>query len=80
MREIAATLSGIFMVLYIMYFFIPMLSSTHTSFAPLVNSSDTVIANSYALGQGFYTAGPIIPILVAAFIIISAALKRSPDE
>ena len=80
MREIAATLSGIFMVLYIMYFFIPMLSSTHTTFSSLVNSSDPVIANSYNLGQGFYTVGPLVPIFVSAFIIISAALKRGPDE
>lgn len=80
MRTVAAALTGIFMVLYIMYIFIPLLSTTKTNFAPLINASDPTIITSNNLGQGFYFIGPLAPILVAVFVIISVALKRSPDE
>ena len=80
MREIIGTLTGVFMALYFMYFFIPLLSTEHTNFSTLVNSSDTTIAQSYALGSGFYAVVPLIPILVAGFILISIALKRGVDE
>lgn len=80
MRVIVASLTGIFMALYFMYFFIPMLATEHTQFTSLVNASDPTIVTSYNLGQGFYTAAPLIPVLVVGFIIISYALKRGPDE
>lgn len=76
MRVVVATLTGIFMSLYFMYFFIPLLSIEHTQFNTFVNSTDTTIAQSYTIGTGFYTVVPLIPILVAGFIIISYALKR----
>lgn len=80
MRIVVAILTGIFMSLYFMYFFIPLLSVEHTQFNSFVNSTDTTIIQSYAFGQGFYTAVPLIPILVAGFIIISYALKRDIGE
>lgn len=80
MRVVVGLITGIFMSLYFMYMFIPMLSSSHTNFQPLLNATDPTIAASFNLGAGFYTAGPFIPLLVGSFIIISVALKRGADE
>lgn len=80
MREVVSTLTGIFMALYFMYFMYPMLSTTHTNFSLLVNSSDTTIAQSYILGQGFYNVIPWLPIIGGAFVLINVALKRDSGE
>lgn len=77
MRVVVASITGIFLALYLMYFAIPLLSTEHTltNVPLLINSTDPTVVTSFNLGQGFYTAMPIIPILVAGFIIISYALK-----
>lgn len=76
-------ITGIFLALYFMYFVIPLMSTEHTMFSAspyLVNTTDTVTSNSYNLGQGFYTFLPLIPIGIAAFVLINYALKRDPGE
>ena len=82
MRQVVSTLTGIFMALYFMYWFIPMVSTTHTNFANplLINSTDATVVTSFALGQGFYIMIPMIPILVGAFVIINYALKRDSGD
>ena len=79
MRLVIASITGILMALYMMYFVIPLLSIEHTNFATFVNGSDTTVIQSYALGSGFYQVMPLIPILIAGFAIISYALKRDID-
>lgn len=68
------------MALYFMYFVFPLLSTSHTNFNILVNATDPTIVTSYALGSGFYTIIPLIPILVGAFVIINFSLKRDAGE
>ena len=82
MRMVVATITGIFMSLYFMYFIIPLISAEHTNFANplLINSTDPTVITSFNLGQGFYQIMPLVPILVGAFIIISVALRRDPGE
>lgn len=80
MRVIVATITGILMSLYFMYFFFPLLAIEHTQFNSLVNSTDPVISQSYTFGSGFYLVLPLIPILVGGFLIISIALKRDVGE
>ena len=83
MRQVVGTLTGIFMALYFMYFIFPLLSTEHTLFSlqpTLVNTTDTTVVTSYNLGQGFYTAIPLIPLLIGAFVIINFALKRDAGE
>lgn len=83
MRQIVGAITGIFIALYFMYFIFPLLSTEHTMFSAspyLVNTTDTVTANSYNLGQGFYTMIPLIPILVAGFVLINYALKRDASD
>lgn len=83
MRQVVATLTGIFVVLYLMYWVIPLLSTEHTLFSAnplLVNTTDATVVTSYNLGQGFYNILPLIPILVAAFVLINYALKRDAGE
>lgn len=83
MRQVVATLTGIFVVLYLMYWVIPLLNTEHTLFSAnplLVNTTDTTVVTSYNLGQGFYNILPLIPILVAAFVLINYALKRDSGE
>lgn len=76
MREVVGTITGIFIGLYFMYFYYPMLYTTHSNFSILVNSTDPTIATSYTMGSGLYQAIPLIPFLVGGFVIISVALKR----
>lgn len=80
MRDVVGAITGIFIALYMMYFFIPLLSTTHTQFSQLVNVTDPTIISSYNLGGGFYQVIPVIPIIVAIFILINVALKRNADE
>ena len=80
MRQVVSALVGIFMALYFMYFFYPLLSTSHTNFNILVNATDPVIAQSYTLGSGFYMVIPAIPLLVGAFVIINFALKRDAGD
>ena len=80
MRTVVAVITGIFMSLYFMYFMYPALSTTHTNFGLLVNSTDPTIATSYTLGSGFYQVIPLLPLLGGAFILISVALKRDAGE
>lgn len=80
MRQIVSTLVGIFMSLYFMFFYYPLISTSHTNFNLLVNSTDPVIAQSYTLGSGFYQVIPAIPLLVGAFTIINNALKRDAGD
>ena len=82
MRMVVATITGIFMSLYFMYFIIPLISAEHTNFANplLINSTDPTVITSFNLGQGFYQIMPLVPILVGSFIIISVALRRDPGE
>lgn len=68
------------MALYFMYIAIPLLSTTHSNFNILVNATDPTIASSYNLGQGFYTILPLIPLLIAGFVIINYALKRDSGD
>ena len=80
MRQVAATITGIFMSLYFMYFFYPLLSTTHTNFSLLVNSTDPTIATSYTMGSGFYQIIPLLPLLIGAFVLINFALKRDAGD
>jgi len=82
MRVVVASLTGIFMALYFMYFIIPLLSTEHTNMAGpyLINATDPTVVTSFNLGQGFYTVMPLVPILIACFFIISYALKRDMGE
>lgn len=80
MRVVVGTISGIFMSLYFMYFMFPMISTEHTNFNSLVNASDPTIATSYTLGSGFYTVLPLIPLLIAGFVIINYSLKRDAGD
>lgn len=82
MRQIVSLIIGIVMVLYMMYWMIPLLNSEHTNFANplLINSTDPTVVTSFALGQGFYTALPLIPILAGVFLLINYALKRDAGE
>lgn len=68
------------MSLYFMYFMYPLLNTTHSNFAILVNSTDPTIANAYTLGSGFYQVIPLLPLLGGAFILINVALKRDAGE
>ena len=76
MRSVVSIITGVFMALYFMYEMYPLLTTTHSNFSILVNSTDPVIAQSYTFGQGFYTAIPLLTLLGVAFLIISVALKR----
>lgn len=76
MRNVVGSLTGVIIVLILMYFTIPQLYTTHQNFGLLVNSSDSVITQSYIFGSGMYTALPFIPIVGFVFVIISYALKR----
>ena len=82
MRAITGGISGIFVSLYLFLFAIPLISSEHTSFANplLINSTDPTVVTSFALGNGFYQAMPLIPVFIVIFIWISIALKRDPGE
>lgn len=83
MRQIVGAITGIFLALYFMFFVIPLMSTEHTLFSAspyLVNTTDTVTSTSYNLGQGFYTFLPMIPIGVAAFVLINYALKRDASD
>lgn len=82
MRVVVATITGVFMALYFMYFIIPLLSVEHTNMNNplLINTTDATVTNSFNLGQGFYTIMPLIPILIGAFVIINAALRRDAGE
>ncbi len=77
MRVLVASITGIFIALYMMYFAIPLLSTEHTMMTNplLINATDPTVVTSFNLGQGFYTVMPMIPILVAGFLVISYALK-----
>ena len=70
------------MALYMMYFAIPLMNTEHTAFSNplLINTTDSTVVTSYALGQGFYTIIPLIPIFVMGFVIINYALKRDAGE
>ena len=82
MRIVVSSITGIFIALYMMYFAIPLISSEHTSFANplLINSTDPTVVTSFALGNGFYQAMPLVPVLIVVFIWISIALKRDMGE
>ena len=82
MRMVVATITGIFMSLYFMYFIIPLISAEHTNFANplLINSTDPTVVTSFNLGQGFYTVLPFIPILVGGFVIINYSLRRDAGD
>ena len=76
MRLVVGILTGIFMSLYFIYFFAPLLTTEHSNFSTFVNSTDPTISQSYTFGSGFYLIIPLIPLLVGGFVIISAALKN----
>ena len=82
MRIVVSAITGIFIALYMMFFVIPLISVEHTNFANplLINSTDPTVVTSFALGNGFYQAMPLIPIFIAIFVIISVALKRDAGE
>ena len=83
MRQVVGTLTGVLIVEYLMYWIIPLISSEHTMFSAsplLVNTTDATVVTSYNLGNGFYNILPLIPILVAAFVLINYALKRDAGE
>lgn len=82
MRIVVATITGVLMALYFMYFVIPLLSTEHSNFMNplLINSTDPTVVTSFNLGQGFYQIMPAIPLLVGAFVIINYALKRDVGD
>lgn len=80
MREVVGAITGVFIALYMMYFFIPLLSTEHTQFNQVVNVTDPTVITSYNLGGGYYQVIPLIPIIVAVFILINVALKREAGE
>ena len=82
MRIVVSSITGIFIALYMMYFAIPLISTEHTSFANplLINSTDPTVVTSFALGNGFYQAMPLVPVLIVVFLWISIALKRDTGE
>lgn len=80
MRQIAGLITGVLMIGYFMYFGIPMLYTDHILFSPLVNSTDATVVSSNNLGGMFYSALPIIPLLVGVFVVFNYALKRDPGE
>jgi len=77
MRMVVSTLMGVIVSLYLMYYFFPLLQTEKNTLALIVNSTDPIIVTSNAMGSGFYTALPFIPIFVGLFIIFAYALKRS---
>lgn len=80
MREVVGTVTGILLALYLCYWYIPMVYNSHTNFANVFNASDPVIAQSYIYGQGFYQIGPLVPVFVGAFVLISVALKGGSTD
>ena len=80
MRLIVGCITGIIVSLYLMYFVFPLLVTTHSNFATIVNASDPTVATSYTMGAGFYAILPFIPVIVTVFLVFSYALKTRPDE
>ena len=80
MKMVVSTLMGIILTLYLMYYFFPLLQTEYAASQLLFNSTDPVIATSYAMGTGFYAALPFVPIFVALFILFAYSLKRSAYE
>lgn len=80
MREVVGALTGVIITLYLLYFAIPMLSITHDSAILFFNQTDPTISTTLALGSGWYSALPLVGILVMAFLLFSYALRREPYE
>lgn len=80
MREVVAMIAGIVLAGYILFFALPMLTNEKSAMSSMLNATDPTISLSQNLGQGFYTALPLVPILVAVFLIIAYALRRDPLE
>lgn len=80
MREVVSLIVGIVMVLYALYFAIPMLNNERAATVGFINMTDPTINNSVTLGVGFYDALPFIPIIVGIFLLISYSLRRDPLE
>lgn len=80
MRTVIAMVGGIVMMLYILYFGIPLLNYEKSATASIFNSSDTTISVSQTFGNGFYTALPLMGIIAAVFLVIAIALRYLPGE
>lgn len=80
MREVVALVGGIVMAAYILFFALPLLQTEKTAMGSLLNATDPTIALSNQLGQGFYSALPLIPVLVGVILIIAYALRRDQLE
>lgn len=80
MREVVALIAGIVMAAYLLFFAIPLLTTEKSAMNAFLNTTDSTISLSQNLGQGFYSALPLIPVFVGVFLIISYALRHDPLE
>ena len=80
MRAIAALFMGVLTALYATLFAIPMLYTAKTNSLSLFNQTDPVIAQSIAIGNGFYNIIPLVPIFVGIFAIAAISIRREPGE
>jgi len=80
MREVVSFIMGVILMLYVLYFALPMLSNEKAATASILNQTDPTIAQSLTLGAGFYAVLPFAGILVGIFLIIAFALRREQFE
>lgn len=80
MRETVSLVMGIIMMLFVLYFAIPLLATEKTATSTFFNQTDTTISTSTVLGNGFYMILPLAGILAGVFLYIAYALRRDALE
>lgn len=80
MRETVSLVMGIIMMLFVLYFAIPLLATEKTATTALFNQTDPTISTSTTLGNGFYMILPLGGILAGVFLYIAYSLRRDALE